>query len=337
MRNYLSQLFIKAWYKPKLNWLSSLCLPLASLFWLSTRVRLLLYRLGFKKTYKIPVPIVVVGNISVGGTGKTPLVIYLANLLKVAGYTPGIISRGYGGKAPTYPFLVSATTPPKYSGDEPVLLAAHTHCPVVVDPQRVRAAHYLSHQTNCDVLISDDGLQHTALGRDLEIAVVDGARRFGNSHMLPAGPLREPLTRLKTVDFIVNNGVAQADEWEMQLNVVPLYHLHNRQRRTLESFAGQTVHAIAAIGNPQRFFRQLTQAGLTIIEHAFPDHYSFKPTDLDFAEHATVIMTEKDAVKCQHFPHQTIWVLAVYASLTEEFNRQFLGKLKAISKTSCSL
>lgn len=323
------------WYTH--NFFSFLLLPLAWLYCLLTLLRRGLYRSGVLRANKIAVPVVVVGNITAGGTGKTPLVIWLAEFLQVRGWKPGIVSRGYGGKTRYYPQSVHPDSDPAQMGDEAVLLARRCGCPVVIAPHRADAARTLL--PACDVIIADDGLQHYALARDIEIAVIDGARRFGNGHCLPAGPLREPLTRLRTVNMkVCNGGVAGDGEFAMRLQPLAARNLADEARtRGIGSFSGETVHAVAAIGNPVRFFNQLRALGLSVVEHAFPDHHRFTERDFRFDDGRTVFMTEKDAVKCKPFAKLHYWYLPVTAELDPAFGTGLLELLEKIphgSKTA---
>lgn len=317
-----------SWYKP-FSW-SLLLLPLSLLFWLISTFRRKAYGSDILKSHKLDVPVVVVGNINVGGNGKTPLVIYLSNFLKQQGYRPGIVSRGYGGKAASYPMQVQTNSDPAHCGDEPLFIRQRVNCPVVVDPDRVRGADALVKQYQCNIVISDDGLQHYRLARDIEIAVVDGQRREGNGLLLPAGPLREGKWRLQQVDFIVlNGGKLKKDEYLMSLEPGQLVNVKFKgQTRPLNQITG-AVSAIAGIGNPQRFFELLHSKGIKLEStQAFPDHYHFKASDIP---QGTVLMTEKDAVKCAGFARESWWYLPVSAKLTEKFNQDFLSKLKHYS------
>ncbi len=297
--------------------------PLSLLYRLIVSVRHLAYRLGIKRSTRVSLPVIVVGNITVGGTGKTPLVAWLASYLREKGYVPGIVSRGYGGTASHWPQQVRPDSDPVVVGDEAVLLAATTGCPMAVAPDRVAAARSLVDQGNCDVIISDDGLQHYALQRDIEIAVIDGVRRFGNGFMLPAGPLREPVKRLERVDLVVVNGLGSGNEHRMNLQQGEAHNLQDPGRIcALQAFRSQRVHAVAGIGHPDRFFRALQQTGLQLDTHAFPDHHAFRPEDIRFADGRPVIMTEKDAVKCRHFATQDDWYVPVEASLSNEFRER---------------
>lgn len=311
------------------NFFSYILQPISGLYRMGMAVRRCLYLHGFKKITHFPVPVIVVGNITVGGAGKTPFVIYLANQLRQQGWKPGIVSRGYTGKKTHLPQPVDEKSDPWLVGDEAVMISQKTACPMVVCRDRVAAVAALLRDHDCDIVLSDDGLQHLALGRDIEIAVIDGERRFGNGHCLPAGPLREPVQRLKTVDFIVNNGRSVCGEWEMTLKPDKIYALANpSQAFPVTAFQGQTVHAVAAIGNPPRFFRTLENLGIHYIPHVFPDHYFFRPQDLDFSDNAPILMTEKDAVKCQQFADQRHWRLSVKAELPTQFWQDLLKKLR---------
>ena len=317
------------WYDD--NWRSRLLLPLSVLFRALAAARRGAFRLGLLRTHRLPVPVVVVGNISVGGTGKTPLVTWLVDYLKRQGLRPGIISRGYGGRAQQWPQPVDGQSEPSQIGDEPLLLARRCGCPLWVGPDRVAAARAMLAATPVDIIISDDGLQHYALGRDLEIAVVDGRRRLGNGRCLPAGPLREPPTRLHRVDLIVSNGAAHAGEYSMTLAGDTLYPLNDARYplapRPLASLRGATVHALAGIGDPQRFFATLREAGLDLIEHPFADHHPYQAHDLIFNDKLPVLMTEKDAVKCRAFAAANHWYLPVNAQLPDGFGPRLMTLL----------
>ena len=270
---------------------------------------------------------VVVGNITTGGTGKTPLVVWLVNRLKTQGYRPGIVSRGFQGKATEWPQVVGLGSDPAMVGDEPVLLAHRTQCPIVVAPNRVAAAKKLLADFDCDVVISDDGLQHYAMARDIEIAVVDGIRHFGNRLCLPAGPLREPLRRLDQVDFIVCNGANEPGWFAMQLAPDEVINVADpSQRLSLEACREREWQAVAGIGNPERFFLQLEHLGLNIHGHPYPDHHAFSKPDIEFGA-VSVMMTEKDAVKCRGFADQRHWYLPVTAQLSEGFEGALLERL----------
>ncbi len=311
------------------NLVAVLLLPLGGLFAVLAALRRSAYRSGIFKTTRMPVPVVVIGNITVGGTGKTPLTMWLVQQLRAAGFTPGVISRGYGGRSATWPQPVTPNSDPFQVGDEAVLIAQRVLCPVVVAPQRVAAARMLLESAHCDVLICDDGLQHYALARDVEIAVVDGARKFGNGWRLPAGPLREPVARLRTVDFVVRHGQAGAAEFAMQLQLGAVCNLLDSARTCdLAAFQGGRAHAVAGIGHPARFFQQLRAAGVQIIEHPFPDHHHYIRGDLEFGDDLPVLMTEKDAVKCHAFAAAHYWAVGAQAHVDARLVTLILEKLK---------
>lgn len=308
------------------NALSAALLPLSWLFCGAAALRGYAYRAGWLKTHRLSVPIIIVGNITVGGTGKTPLVIRLVEFLRAQGYRPGVVSRGYGGSA-RIPRIVVPESDTCAAGDEAVLMARRCVCPVMIGKDRVAAARALTAQ--CDVIISDDGLQHYKLGRDVEIAVVDGVRRFGNGLCLPAGPLREPVARLKKVDMVVvNGGGAGPGEFSMHLEPLSLRNLRDETSTPPDTFKTGVAHAVAAIGHPQRFFDTLRAQGYSIIEHAFPDHHPLAPADLDFADDRPVLMTEKDAVKCKRFAKPNYWYLPVQAKLDAAFSARLTQLLK---------
>ncbi len=293
------------------NALSLALLPLSWLFCGVATTRAWAYRRGLLARHGLPVPVVVVGNVSVGGTGKTPLVIWLCQYLRERGARPGIVTRGYRGRARVWPQRVAADGDPDLVGDEPVLLARHAGCPVMAGPNRVASGRALV-DLGCDLIVSDDGLQHYALHRDLEIAVVDAERRLGNRRCLPAGPLREPPSRLRRVDLVVVNGEAAAAELAVRLDGERAVNLRDpRLARPLESFADTTVAALAGIGNPRRFFRMLRDRGLRLREFPFADHHPFTAADLAGMGPEPVLMTEKDAVKCERFARDNWWFVPV--------------------------
>jgi len=294
-------------------------------------------------TARLPVPVIVVGNVTVGGTGKTPLTLWLAEFLAARGRTPGIVSRGYGGRADT-PRRVFPDSDPLTCGDEPILLARRSGCEVWIGADRVAAARaLLASGSACDVVLSDDGLQHYPLERDVEICVIDGERGLGNGWLLPAGPLREPAARLAGVDaLVINGGGAQsslnsfpgnAARFAMTLEGREFRNLLNTgQTAGAEFFRGKNIHAVAGIGNPQRFFRHLQEMGLDFTAHAFPDHHPFVASDLEYAGAEAVLMTEKDAVKCKSFATEMHWELAVDAAPDPALGEFVLRKLGALRK-----
>jgi tetraacyldisaccharide 4'-kinase len=310
-----------------------LLFPLSLLFRTAVALRALLYRTGALTAQRLPVPVIVVGNVSVGGTGKTPLVLWLAELLLDAGYRPGIITRGYRGNESLQ--VVGATSDPAQAGDEAVLLARRGRAPVFAARDRVAAGRaLLEAHPDCDVLISDDGMQHYRLARDIEIAVIDGERGLGNGLMLPAGPLREPRARLRQVDAVVFNGEQAAGlpaGFQMRLTGGMFTNLLNPSAlRAPGEFQGQRLHALAGIGNPQRFFRTLSALGLSFQAHPFPDHYAYSQADLDFADADAVLMTEKDAVKCLPFAQDNWWYLPVEAQVAPALGGLILARLRSI-------
>ncbi len=308
-------------------------LPLAMLFRLAVSLRHASYRLGLRKITRLSVPVVVVGNISVGGTGKTPLVIWLAKFLREQGFHPGVITRGYRGRATSWPQQVRPDSDPVAVGDEAVLLAKRCGCPVAAAPKRAEAALALLKYDHCDIIISDDGLQHLALARDVEIVVIDGERRFGNGRCLPAGPLREPISRLDSVDMLVVNGVAGRGEFGLQLVPGAIRGVADRTRVLVpESLSNHEVHAVAGIGNPGKFFHTLRRLGLTPIEHPFPDHHPFSQDDITFGDGLPVIMTEKDAVKCGFFAASEHWYLPIDTPPKPVFKTRLLRLLHQSGK-----
>lgn len=322
---------IRAWYNK--NPLLYLFWPFSLLYRLAAFIQRLPYIISLKKINRFPKPVIVVGNITVGGTGKTPLVIALANYLVMQGYKPGIVSRGYKAKASYFPQWVETSSDAEWVGDEPLLIAKRTQCPIVIAPRRSDAVSMLLAHTDCDVVLSDDGLQHYALARDIEIVVMDGQRRLGNQLCLPAGPLRESAQRLNSVDFIVvSNGVAKTGEFSMQFIADKIYNIKDPTQILTITLINNLVHAVAGIGNPQQFFNQLRIMGLRIIEHAYPDHYFYQKQDILFDDDAIVIMTEKDAVKCQHIVDERHWALPINAKLDDNFYLQFMHKLTSLKK-----
>ncbi|HET9679305.1 MAG TPA: tetraacyldisaccharide 4'-kinase [Gammaproteobacteria bacterium] len=308
--------FNHIWYertRPPL-WL----IPFSWLFAALSALRRWFYRKGIFNVITLPVPVIVVGNITVGGTGKTPMTLAVVQLLQQQGHKPGIVLRGYKGQGGNN-ISVTADSDPAIVGDEAVLLAQRSACPVIVGKDRPAAAQQLLAEHTVDCIVSDDGLQHYRLARDLEIAVVDGARSFGNGWLLPVGPLREPAKRLQQTDVIVINGKSNqsyvGNALNMQLQADTAIDLISGARRHLSDFQGQSVHGVAGIGNPQRFFQTLRQQGINVLEHPLPDHASIGVSDLAFDDTLPVMMTEKDAVKCcnRALPENRYWYLPVSA------------------------
>jgi tetraacyldisaccharide 4'-kinase len=290
------------------------------------RLRAWLYRRGLFRVHRLRVPVVVVGNLVAGGSGKTPLIIAIARSMAAQGWAPGVVSRGYGRQSREL-VLVSAHTPPELSGDEPLLIARQTGLPVAVCADRVEAARLLVAR-GCNLILADDGLQHTRLGRDVEIEVFDGVLRHGNGRLLPAGPLREPAHR--KVDFqVVNGSAAEPSQWPMtlELGLAKALDANDGAPRPLASFAGRQVHAVAGIGHPARFFAALRNAGLDLIEHPFPDHHAFSADELAFSPALPILMTEKDAVKCGALGLRGAWAVPAQARLPSGFFLQLQSRL----------
>ncbi|MGE0081875.1 MAG: tetraacyldisaccharide 4'-kinase [Thiohalomonadaceae bacterium] len=308
------------WYDD--NAVSRLLTPLSWLFCALAALRRMAYRHGWRRAVRVGVPVVVVGNITVGGSGKTPIVVWLVDYLQRHGKRVGVVSRGYGGRAQEWPQPVGASSDPALVGDEPVLIARRTGAPMAVGPDRAAAAAFLLRRYDLDVVVSDDGLQHYRLARDVEVAVVDGRRGLGNGRCLPAGPLRERPSRLAQVDVVLTSGGDGADA--VRLAGSALVNLKDGRCQALHDFGARRVHGVAAIGDPQRFFDSLRAAGFEVVEHAFPDHYPFRAEDLAFADELPVIMTEKDAVKCAGFAGEQHWYLPVEARVPEAIGRRIL-------------
>jgi len=317
---------LKSWSKP--NALTGILKPLSSIYKGAFALRKMAFNRRLFDTYQAPVPVIIVGNLTVGGTGKTPLVVHLVEQLRLRGFTPGVISRGYSGKAESYPLMVTVNTPVQHCGDEPALIVQRTGVPMAVGPNRRDSIEMLLEQADIDLVISDDGLQHLALQRDLEICLVDDTTKHENQNLLPAGPYREPLSRLMSVDFIVRHGgnVGNAEnQFSMQLEpATPLPVIPDN----MTSFPiSAHFHAIAAIGKPQRFFDTCEELGLAITSHSFADHYFFSAEDIHFAD-MPVLMTEKDAVKCRNIAGDLHWYLPVDAKLSNGFADAIAAAIK---------
>lgn len=318
----------QVWYghRHPLAWL---LLPLTVLFALVSGLRRWAYANGWLSVHRLPVPVIVVGNITTGGTGKTPLVLWLTRHLRSLGYKPGIILRGYGGKANHWPQMVGSGSDPRWVGDEAALLAERSGCPVCAGPSRYQAGLMLLEHTDCNLIIADDGLQHYALERDLEIAVVDGSRGLGNGWLLPAGPLREPPGRLDKVDLVISSG-----DWEVGVPtmkpVEPMLEslAEPSHRQPLSSFAGRSVHAVAGLGNPWRFFDLLVRFGLVVRAYPFPDHHHFSAKDFQFTEPWPILMTTKDGVKCRKLGLNDAWQVQVEIQPDPAFIQQLDTLLK---------
>lgn len=325
--------WLAAWYGPR-RWTLWL-LPVMWLFILLSGLRRF-WLLRYQQK-RLPTPVVVVGNISVGGTGKTPLIIAMVKWLQQQGYTPGVISRGYGGKAPAYPYLLDVQSTAVEAGDEPLAIFLQTGASVVVGSDRIASGKLLEDQ-GCDILLSDDGLQHYRLGRDIEIAAVDGLRGLGNGWRLPVGPLREPASRLQTVDWVVVNSpvenfalpiVSGEAFFYVSMHIMPGELIHVKTGKTIaRAELPNNINAVAGIGNPERFANTLRTLGFEPHLHAFPDHFAFTVDDLAFNNSMPVVMTEKDAVKCRAFAQDNWFYLPVSAQLPDSFWSAFEQKLE---------
>lgn len=288
--------------------------------------------------YRAPVPVVVVGNITVGGTGKTPLILYLIEHCQARGLSVAVVSRGYGATPPSFPWRVTREQSAAQAGDEPLLIVQRSGVTLMIDPDRARAVQALLKIAHFDLILSDDGLQHYRLARDLELVLIDAARGLGNRRCLPAGPLREPLQRLQSVDALLYNGAAadRAEGFAFTLQPTALVNLLSGERRALDAFApGQALHAVAGIGNPQRFFNALEALHWRPIKHAFADHAQYSAEQLTFTPVLPLVMTEKDAVKCRAFAQSDWWYLAVDARPSAAFSLwldQQLDRLLAVPR-----
>ena len=326
---YNSSIVVDSWYKKSL-WLYLLYPFALTISYLTSRRRRKFLK-NVDSKYKSDIPLIIVGNLTIGGTGKTPLVKYIASELIKLGYSPGLVSRGYGGKFKET-LSVTSETPVKLTGDEAQILST-LNIPFYIDKNRVRALKALNKNHDCDIVISDDGLQHYNMNRDIEIVVIDGKRRFGNNLTFPAGPLRESIKRLTSVDFIVNNS-GPTEEGEYLMNVSPskFIHLKSGKSYPVEQWPmHKQVHAVAGLGNPGRFFDLLARLGFDIIRHPFPDHHNFVSTDIHYLDHLPIIMTEKDASKCKDFKNNRIWYLTIEADVSDKFISELDSKIKSIN------
>lgn len=310
----LADALTRAWYQghPALLLLR----PLEWLYRAVVQRRRRRFLAGEGTIYRAPVPVLVVGNITVGGTGKTPLILWLIEHCRARGLRVGVVSRGYGAEPPQLPWRVRADQGARIAGDEPLLIVQRSGVPLMIDPDRGRAVAALLASEPLDLILSDDGLQHYRLARDLELVLIDAARGLGNRHCLPAGPLREPVERLQSVDALLYNGALSdpQDGYGFTLQPRALVNLRSGERRELDHFApGQAVHAVAGIGNPQRFFKTLEGLHWRPVAHAFADHAAYSAELLDFSPALPLLMTEKDAVKCRAFAADDWWYLAVDA------------------------
>jgi len=331
----------KIWYGG--SYFYVVLLPLSLVFGLVAATRRFFYRHGILGSTKISVPVIVVGNIAVGGAGKTPVTLWLAEFLKSKGMNPAIISRGYGGTTASSSVPVTHESDPALVGDEPVLLARRSGCPVLVNPDRVQGA-LSAVERGTDVIISDDGLQHYRLRRDFEIAVVDGTRKFGNGFLLPAGPLREPQRRLDSVDRVLVQRVDGGDSGPLagdrashfSLAGEFLTRVSDGCSRPLDEFSGRSVHAVAGIANPDRFFEQLRRHGIDVRAHPLPDHAAFADEDVNFGDELDVVVTEKDAVKCKSIAHSRLWYLPVSVVFDDGEDMRWLDALHDRLRASVS-
>lgn len=326
----------RVWYEGASNY--QMLLPLSGLYWLLITLRRCLYGLGILGRHRAIVPVIIVGNITAGGTGKTPVTIWLAGELQKRGFKAGIVSRGYGGSKSSTSMRVDTASDPDVVGDEPVLLAKRTGCTVVVDSNRARAAQMLV-DDGVNVIIADDGLQHYRLERTYEICVIDGARGLGNRFLLPAGPLRETIARLGEVDQVLINGrrgdnvaeltAVEQNAIEFELVAREITRLNGSLTRPIEGFSGTTVHAVAAIGNPARFFDMLRAHGIQVIEHAFRDHARLSVNDLRFGDDFEILMTEKDAVKLDATSSDKYWTVPVDLEIDPVLSSPWLEQIES--------
>ena len=325
--NLVFQAIEKTWYR-RSPW-SVLLLPLSLIYGALIYLRAAVYRFGGLQHSEVGIPVIVVGNLTMGGSGKTPLVILLVQLLARAGISSGIVSRGYLGRVTKTTCLVQEGADPSLVGDEPLLIQEQTGCPVVIDRNRVRGARYLASRCGVDIVVSDDGLQHLRMSPAIEIAVIDGDRRFGNGYLLPAGPLRESPSRLDTVDFVVaNGGPVLPGEYQMRVTINEAVHLKTGARRLLSQFINKKVHAIAGTANPAKFFSDLRLAGLELCVRSFPDHHLYQSSDLNDLHLSTVLMTSKDAVKCRKIAGPDWWAVPQTTEIDDLFKQELLKLLR---------
>ena len=323
----IDQQFNKLWYQG--SRLYYVLLPLSGIFYLLSQIRKLYYKHLYARK-KFPVPVITVGNLTVGGSGKTPMVMCLLNLLQEIGYHPGVVARGYKSNAAS-PITVNETYGPSDVGDEPLLIYLKTRVPVVVGNNRIKNIDYLIDHHHCDIVISDDGLQDYRFRPALEIVMVDGDRKFGNRQLLPAGPLRESERRLKTCDYVIATAkpLPNLTDYYMNIELVNAIKLNSIEiSRDIKSWAGMSVHAIAGIANPERFFAMLEKLKIDVIKHPFADHADYDVKDLTFNDQLPILMTEKDAVKCQNMGIDNAWYVPIDAIMSEKFISDFMIKLR---------
>ncbi|TNF69999.1 MAG: tetraacyldisaccharide 4'-kinase [Gammaproteobacteria bacterium] len=320
----MESFFLKLWYRKKVSFLSLLLLPIACFFWLISKLRHYYYT-HMIKPKDVRVPVIVVGNITLGGVGKTPLVAAIYKNLVKKGYKPAIISRGYGRKSKKDRLVTDSATS-RLVGDEPLMLYQMLQCPIAVAAKRTDALDliYQCHP-EVNIVISDDGLQHYKLKRDVEIVVIDAKRQLGNGLIFPAGPLREGKSRLEQIDFVIYNGKPCKqlvdNYFIMMLKPSYLINIKTAEKRLASEVIADTIYAVAGIGNPQRFFNTLEDIGYKVIQKPYPDHYQYKKEDLMFSSKLPVIMTAKDAVKCKEIADDNNWYLAVETIINEDFFR----------------
>jgi len=318
----------KIWYKGKTIPITYKLL--SGIFSIVSRFRRKMYQLGILKTHKIKCPVVIVGNISVGGVGKTPMVIWLVNQLQSQGLKVGVVSRGYGGKREHEPLLVIPQTSAKASGDEALLIAKHTNAPVFVGKNRVKAAKKLLLDYRVDIIIADDGLQHYALNRDLEIVLIDAIYGLGNKKLLPAGPLREQTSRLNSVDMVIYKGKKQGSHY-FQYEPLMVYALGDiKNQKSIESFRSQHINAIAGIAHPDSFFSMLSNQGLAVVKNPLDDHEILTEDHFKFDNDDPVFITEKDAVKCQDLKLNNVWVVVLKLVVKKETNKAVMKMIKGV-------
>ena len=317
----------KTWWQTRKTWFAYVLLPFVPFYWCVSRLRQA-YLKRQQKSFLVPV--VVIGNITVGGNGKTPFLIALAKALRQAGFSPGIVSRGYSAKTKTFPFVVRRDHSALLVGDEPLMLAKKTECPVVISPNRQEAINHLLANFPCDIVLSDDGLSHYAMHRDIEIILMDSQHQLGNQLLLPAGPLREPRQRLNAADFIVSDKASDFAKAAYTLKMSHLYFLQDNKPVSIEDLKGQPLTAISAIAKPTRFFKLLRSLGLAFTRRTFQDHHAFSQEDVKVDE-GLILMTEKDAVKCIDFA-ENIVVLAIDFELAPAFWQDFSNTLSQKTK-----
>ncbi len=327
----LTDRLLDAWYKghPALTLLR----PLEALYRRVVIGKRARFVAGQGSIYRAPVPVVVVGNITVGGTGKTPLILWMIDYCRRRGLRVGVVSRGYGAKPAALPWRVLAQQSAEQAGDEPLLIVKRTGVPLMIDPDRSRAVRALLACEPLDLILSDDGLQHYRLARDLELVLIDAARGLGNRRCLPAGPLREPVERLASVDALLYNGAHEdrEDGYAFTLRPAALVNVRSGERQAVDYFPpGQALHAVAGIGNPQRFFNTLEGLHWRPVPHAFADHAVFSAQALAFTPALPLVMTEKDAVKCSSFAAPDWWYLTVEAVPSPAFVSWFDSQLNRL-------